>query len=313
MNRAAAEPASETAQPIIFLGCQMKRMRAWLLLFLLLGFVAPTAIPAGEKDPVIYFGIIPRYNPMLMYRTYQPLMDYLTEHTPYRFELKLARDYTEAVRLLREGVTPIASLGDVTFAEARQLFGAVPVVKPLNAQGKDFYRSIIVVREDSPIRTLQDLRGKTFAFGDPHSTSGNLIPRYFLFEHGITLFEFKEFVTLGSHDAVAKAVLKGRYDAGAVKDVIAHRYKEHGLRFLAESGPIPSVPIVVRRDAPSELVAAVRKALLAIDGKDPGQRERMKDWDPEFRNGFTEAREDDYLPIFRMMDGIRHGCGVKCH
>lgn len=287
------------------------------LVMLVLLFLSHAASQTGELaadgKPIIYFGIIPRYNPMIMYRNYQPIMDYLTEHTSYHFELKLARDYTEAVALLREGITPIASLGDVTFTEAQRKFGAVPILKPLNAKGEAFYHSIIIVPEDSAIRTLADLKGKTFAFGDPHSTSGNLIPRYFLFQHGITLFDLEEFVTLGSHDAVAKAVLKGKYAAGAVKDVIAYRYQEHGLRFLAESDPIPSVPIVVRADAPTALVAAVKKALLAIDAKDPRQRARMKNWDPEFRNGFVEANSDDYLPIFQMMDEVRGGCGIRCH
>ncbi|NCO52021.1 MAG: phosphate/phosphite/phosphonate ABC transporter substrate-binding protein [Deltaproteobacteria bacterium] len=267
----------------------------------------------AEQKPVVYFGIIPRYNPMLMYRSYQPLMDYLTEHTSYHFELKLARDYTEAVALLRVGVTPIASLGDVTFTEAQRNFGAIPILKPLNARGEPFYRSVIIVPEDSPIRTLADLKGKTFAFGDPHSTSGNLIPRYLLFQHGITLFDLEEFVNLGSHDAVAKAVLKGKYAAGAVKDVIAYRYKQHGLRFLAESDPIPSVPIVVRADASVALVKAVNEALLTIDAEDPVQREQMKSWDPEFRNGFVAAERKDYLPIFQLMDNVRGGCGIRCH
>lgn len=98
---------------------------------------------AGLEKPVVRFGVIPRYNPMIMYRSYQPLMDYLTENTPYRFELKLSRDYTEAVELLRQGVASIASLGDVTFAEACTQFGARPVIKPLNAAamptyGRDF-------------------------------------------------------------------------------------------------------------------------------------------------------------------------------
>ncbi len=283
-----------------------------LLLLTSLSFSTTTDAQTGKK-PVIQFGFIPRYNPMLMYRSYQPMMDYLTEHTPYHFELKLARDYTEAVSFLREGVTPIASLGDVTFTEAQSGFGAIPILKPLNSQGEAFYRSILIVRDDSPIRTLEGLKGKTFAFGDPHSTSGNLIPRFFLFQNGITLFDLQDFVTLGSHDAVAKAVLKGKYAAGAVKDVIAYRYKEHGLRFLAESDLIPSVPIVVREDAPLEVTAAVKKALLAIDTSDPRQLEKMRDWDPEFRNGFIEARKEDYLQIFQLMNSFRKGCGVRCH
>lgn len=272
-----------------------------------------TGAGAQVDKPVVSFGVIPRYNPMIMYQSYQPLMDYLTEHTPYRFELKLSRDYTEAIAFLREGDTPIASLGDVTFTEARRSFGAVPILKPLSDQGEPFYRSIIVVRDDSSLRTLADLRGRSFAFGDPHSTSGNLIPRYFLFRNGITLFDLGHYENLDSHDAVAKAVLKGKYEAGAVKDVVARRYREHGLRFLALSDPIPAVPIVVRSDAPPELVEAVRNALLAIDPGDPRQREQMADWDPEFRNGFVPATGSDYAPIFQIMDDIQEGCGRRCH
>lgn len=294
----------------------MTRILLWTLLLITLimqGQSLSAEKPSSAGKPTILFGVIPRYNPMLMYRSYQPMMDYLTEHTPFRFELKLSRDYTEAVDLLRRGVTPIASLGDVTFAEACAGFGAVPILKPLNGHGNPVYHSIIIVREDSPIRTLRDLKGRSFAFGSLHSTSGNLIPRHFLFEKGITLFDLKSYVNLDSHDAVAKAVLKGKVEAGAVKDVTAYRYREHGLRFLAVSAPIPSVPIVVRKDTSPELVRAVEKALLAIDPKNPKQAERLKGWDPEFRHGFVRAREEDYRSIIKLMESVPEGCGVRCH
>jgi phosphonate transport system substrate-binding protein len=273
----------------------------------------PTAVSAGEKDPVVYFGVIPRYNPMVMYRNYQPIMDYLTEKTPYHFVLKLPKSYTEAVELLKTGQVQIESLGDVTFFEANRAFGAIPVVKPLNQYGNPDYRSIIIVREESPITTIAALRGKRFAFGNAHSTSGNLIPRSYLFANGITLFDFAAYENLESHDAVAKAVLKGKVDAGAVKDVVAYRYQEHGLRFLASSPLIPSVPIVVRPGTDPKLVKAVREALLAINPRDPAMRQRMKDWDPEFRHGFVPAEFSDYAEIFRLMDAIPGGCGNRCH
>jgi phosphonate transport system substrate-binding protein len=288
-----------------------------LLLFVMLAVPAPPAAadgrPADDAQPIVYFGVIPRYNPMIMYRSYQPIMDYLTENTPYRFELKLSRDYSDAVRMLKEGETQVTSLGDVTFVEAQQGFGAIPILRPLNEKGEPFYTSIIIVREDSSIQTVTELKGKSFAFSSHHSTSGNLIPRYYLFRRGVSLFDFESYVNLDSHDAVAKAVLKGKVDAGAVKDVVAYRHKEHGLRYLAVSEPIPSVPIVVRLDAPPEFVAQIKKALLAIDPSDPLQRERMMSWDPEFRYGFVEASEADYAPIYRMMEAIPEGCGIRCH
>lgn len=268
---------------------------------------------AEEDKPVVYFGVIPRYNPMVMYRNYQPIMDYLTENTSYHFELKLSRDYTEAVKFLRNGVTTVASLGDVTFVEAYRDFGARPILKPLNSNGKPYYRSIIIVAANSGIQTLADLKGKVFAFGDIHSTSGNLIPRYQLFQNGITLFDLGRYENFDSHDAVVKAVLKGKVEAGAVKDVVAERYLQHGLRFLASSDPIPAVPLVVRNDAPTRLVEEVSRALLAIDVHDPATAARMATWDPEFRHGFLPASLEDYRKVIQMMETIPAGCGVKCH
>ncbi len=268
---------------------------------------------ATREKPVIYFGVIPRYNPIIMYRSYQPMMDYLTANTPYHFELKLSRNYHEAVEFLQNGTTPVASLGDVTFAEAHQKFGAKPILKPLNADREAHYHSFIIVREDSSIETLENLKGKHFAFGDYHSTSGKLIPYHHLLLHGIDLEDFSSYVHLESHDAVAKAVLKGHVDAGAVKDVVALRYREHGLRFLSVSDPIPSVPIVVRKDAPEELVAALKLALLAINPDDPRTEQELIRWDPEFSHGFTPAAIEDYQRIFDLTQDNLTGCGLGCH
>jgi len=272
------------------------------------------AVPAFTAEkPLIRFGVIPRYNPLVMYKRYQPIMDYLTENTPFRFELKISKDYPEAVRFLQQGVTQVSSLGDVTFAEANTQYAAIPILKPRNKDGIAFYRSAIIVRVDSPLKNIKELRGKTMAFGSPHSTSGNLIPRYLLWDNGVGLRDLKSFTNLQHHDAVAKAILKGQFDAGAVKDVVAEKYKSHGLRILAWSAPIPAVPLVVRKDAPPDVVKTLTAALLKLDRANPAHQKMMQTWDDEFRNGFAPASKDDYQGIFRMIRDIPHGCGVGCH
>ena len=272
-------------------------------------------LPAAEaaEKPLIRFGVIPRYNPLVMYKRYQPIMDYLTAETPYRFELKISRDYPEAVRFLQQGVTQISSLGDVTFAEANLRYQAIPILKPLNSDGNPFYRSAIIVKNDSPITTIKGLKGKTMAFGSLHSTSGNLIPRYLLWDNKVRMQDLKSFTNLQHHDAVAKAILKGQFDAGAVKDVVAEKYKPHGLRILAWSKPIPAVPLVVRRNTPPEVIQAITRALLKLDRTNPRHQEIMKTWDDEFCNGFAPAKPADYDMIFRMIKAIPTGCGIGCH
>ena len=267
---------------------------------------------AAEK-PLIRFGVIPRYNPLVMYKRYQPIMDYLTTETPYRFELKISKDYPEAVRFLRQGVTQVSSLGDVTFAEANSQYAAIPILKPLNKDGIPFYRSAIIVRADSPLKNIKELRGKTMALGSIHSTSGNLIPRYMLWDNGIRMRDLRSYTNLQHHDAVAKAILKGQFDAGAVKDVVAEKYQSRGLRVIAWSAPLPAVPLVVRKDTPPEVVTALTQALLRLDRTNPAHRAIMKNWDDEFKNGFAPARREDYVGIFRMIKNISRGCGAGCH
>lgn len=290
----------------------MNKVFILALLTTLAAAFTPSNVLAVEK-PVVRFGVIPRYNPLVMYKRYQPIMDYLSAATPYRFELKISKDYPEAVRFLRQGVTQVSSLGDVTFAEANVQYRAIPILKPLNKDGTPFYRSAIIVRSDSKIKDLKDLRGKTVAFGSPHSTSSNLIPRYLLWDHGVGLRDLKSYVNLQHHDAVAKAILKGQYDAGAVKDVVAEKYKSHGLRILAWSGPIPSVPLVVRKDAPPAVVKSLTNALLKLDRNNPQHKAIMKNWDDEFCYGFAPAAIEDYRGIFRMIREIPSGCGIGCH
>ena len=289
----------------------MKPLFSFLLLcLLLLSIVLPSL--AADK-PLIRFGVIPRYNPLVMYKRYQPIMDYLTAETPYRFELKISKDYPEAVRFLQQGVTQVSSLGDVTFVEASTQYAAIPILKPRNKDGLPSYRSAIIVRVDSPLKDIKELRGKTMAFGSLHSTSGNLIPRYLLWENGVGMRDLKSFTNLQHHDAVAKAILKGQYDAGAVKDVVAEKYKSHGLRILAWSAPIPSVPLVVRKDAPPGLIKTLTAALLKLDITNPEHQKMMQTWDDEFRYGFAPATKGDYQGIFRMIRDIPHGCGIGCH
>lgn len=263
--------------------------------------------------PTVYFGFITRYNPRIMYEEYQPIMDYLSSETPYRFEIKLGKTYQDAVNFLRSGKVQIASFGAVTYVEAHHEFGAVPILKPLNETGQPYYQSLIVVQKESNVQTLEDLRRQTFAFASVHSTSGNLLPRYNLVKAGVTINDLASYVNLKHHDSVAKAVLSGEYDAGAVKDIIGYKYLTKGLRILHSSAPIPSVPLVVRPDCDPKIVKAVKDALLKIDISKTEYKQLVSNWNKEFRYGFVETKDADYSLIRDMLNAIPGSCGNSCH
>ncbi len=275
---------------------------------------ASPALPAETAGKTtVRFGVIPRFNPHVTYEYYQPLMDYLSRNTPYRFELRLGRTYLETIEDLRKGATDAAYLGGATYAIARHRFGARALVKPRNAEGGTIYRCFIIVRKDSPIRTIQDLRGKSVAFGARRATTGSLIPSYMLFGSGVTPNHLKVVKNLHNHEEVAKAVLKGVYDAGAVKDVVAWKYEAQGLRVIAESEELPNAPIAVGRTLPKDAEEAMVKALLSIDGSSPEGKATLSRWGPELQHGFVRARGEEYDFLYRKIASIPTECGIRCH
>ena len=289
-----------------------------MAVFLLIALaIAPFAAPAqgnpAQKKRTVSFGVIPRFNPHVMYEYYQPLMDYLSRNTPYEFSLRVGRSYMETIESLEKGGTDLAYLGGASFSLARHRFGARALVKPRNPEGGTSYRCYIIVRNDSPIRTLSDLKGKKMAFGARRATTGSLIPSYMLADAGITMDLLGELKNLPHHEDVAKAVLKGTVDAGAVKDVVAWRYQPQGLRVIATSEKLPNAPIAAGPSLPKEVEAAMVAALLAIDANSPEGRKLLAGWGPEIRYGFVPARNEDYDFLYRKIVSIPKECGKRCH
>lgn len=285
-----------------------------ILILLLILLLVPSVIVAGDTKTV-YFTAITLYHPIVMYQKYQPLMNYLTEHTPYKFELKLSQDYRDIIDFLKTNKVQVALLGGVTYLEAKKQFDVVPILKPVGANGKPFYRCVFITKDaNNKINKLSDLKGKSIAFASKLSTSGNLAPLYHLYSTtGITLNDLSGYKNFRYHDSVAREVLRENFDAGAVIDSVAERFKDKGIRIVGVSEPtpeIPGLPIVVRADASPELVKAIKKALLSLNYKNSKHRKMMEQWDEEFRYGFVEATDSDYDSI-RMMIKYLSGKGVK--
>jgi phosphonate transport system substrate-binding protein len=181
----------------------------------------------------------------------------------------------------------------------------------LSKDGKPYYRGIIIVRRDSAIQDLKDLKGRSFTFGQAWSTAGHILPEYYLMKANIRLKDLKHYSFLRHHDSVANAVLKGQFDAGAVKDIIAYQRQKEGLRFIYVTDPIPTVPIVVRTDAPKAMVESVKTALLKLNPKNPTHQKKMAQWDEEFKYGFTETTDSDYDSIRKILKVVEKESTVK--
>ncbi len=266
----------------------------------------------GSKK-IIYFGVVPRDNPRLLYEKYQPLLDYLSERTGLSFELIVKRDYEDTVKSLGMGEIDMAFLGPLTYLEARAGYGAVCILRPKGIDGTGFYRSIIVKKRGSTLNDISNLKGKRIAFGPVKSTAGNLIPRYMLANHGIHLSELSGFKNFDYYDSVAKAVLKGQFDVGAVRDTVAIRYERLGLEKVAESRLIPTGPLVVGANVPFSIVEIVKNSLLEIDPRKSEYIRLLNRLDDELKNGFMPASDSDYSDIRGLINSVPESCGKGCH
>lgn len=193
-----------------------------------------------------------------------------------------ATDYSAAVEAMRTGNAQLALLGPFSYVTATERAGAECICVTAEKGTDGGYQSYIVAPAGSDIETLADLKDKTFAFVDPESTSGNVVPTNEILnampELGLTFDDlhtdgkyFKSAMFAGSHAASLQAVVQGNVDAAAVSSgtytnqIEAGNVKESDLKIIHKSPTIPGSPIAIQKDLPQELKDKVKEFLLSYD------------------------------------------------
>jgi phosphonate transport system substrate-binding protein len=213
--------------------------------------------------------------------TYRPMADYLANKLGRKVQLRTVDSWEGLAKSLANGETDIALLGPWGYVLANGNSGAQAVATILY-DGKPTYHALVVTRPDSGLNKLEDLKGKSFAFGDKGSTSGYLIPTHQLLKMGINDPE-KYFgkVVYTKHQAIETQVTRGELDAGADYDRNRNAMIEQGLikasesRIIWTSAPLPNDAFAVSADLARDkaLVAKLQSALeqmgdaLKSDGK----------------------------------------------
>ena len=146
--------------------------------------------------------------------TYLPLAQYLSTKLGRAVELRTVDTWEGLAKSLANGETDLALMGPWGYVLANHVAGA-QVVSTIEYDGKPEYFAIIVTHPDSSIKTMADLKGKTFAFGDKGSTSGYLIPLHHFMTQGIDPDTYFSKVLYTKHQAIESQVTAGQLDAGA--------------------------------------------------------------------------------------------------
>jgi phosphonate transport system substrate-binding protein len=246
------------------------------------------------SKPVAYIGVISRYPPNIIYRGYQPILDYLTSRTDYRFELKLSDDYNKAVKMLVNKEVVAAFLGSYVYSNAHKQYGVIPILKPLNENFEPFSRSVLFTNSSSDIYSINDLKNKKIALPSKESFSSNWLLKYEFVKYKLKEKDLADIRIFPHHQSVIHNVLKKYYDAGVTREYLLKKINDGSIRVLLYSDPYPTSPLVVAPDYPKQIIDAVMKTLLAINQKNPDRLTITKDWDYEFIYGFVEATDSDY-------------------
>jgi phosphonate transport system substrate-binding protein len=169
-----------------------------------------------KKQEVFKIGAIPDQNAADLQKGMDGVAKYLSEKTGLKVEFVPSVDYAALVTGFQRGEIHMAWFGGLTSVQARNL---VPDAESIVQRPRDAeFQSVFITQADSGIKSLEDLKGKSFTFGSESSTSGHLMPRYFLSEAGIDAnkdFNGKPNFS-GSHDTTYKLIESGSFQAGAL-------------------------------------------------------------------------------------------------
>lgn len=224
---------------------------------------------------------IPDEAPTELARKFKPLGDYLEKETGLKVEWTPVTDYAAVVEGMATNKIDLAWLGGFTFIQAklRTNGGATPIAQRAE---DEIFTSKFIVPADSTAKTLTDLKGKTFAFGSPSSTSGSLMPRFFLLKAGINPEkDFKNVAFSGAHDATVAFVAGGKADAGVLNSSVWDKLVEAKNPNAAKVKVLATTPTyydynwTVRPGLDAAVTKKLTDAFLKLDPKNPAHKEIM--------------------------------------
>jgi phosphonate transport system substrate-binding protein len=233
----------------------------------------------------------------------EPLKNYLAKKLGQEVNLVIPTNYNATVEALGNGSLDFAYLGGLTYVKAHRQYGVVPLVQ--RTTDLEFH-SLFITGTNSPIQSLGDLKGKTFAFGDINSTSGHLMPYYELKQAGINAETDLRYRYTGSHPATAKAVESGAMDAGALDESVYNSMVAQGkldktkVRVFYTSKPFLDYVWAARKDVSKDDQEKFARAFTDL-------QEGMDDQVLGILRGkkFVRANDDEYELLRKVAEELK--------
>lgn len=270
---------------------------------------ARAADPAWPKE--LTFGLISTESAPEVLRRWRPILAQLEKDLGIPVRTLTSTDYRGTIEALRFGKAHAGWLGPKAYVEAshKNYANVEPVAQVQLANGSLGYRSALIVHADSDLFSPEDTAGRTFAFNDPNSTSGYLVPSaFFLMEMGVDPQKhFSKVSFSGSHEASILAVANKKVEVASTNLPDLQQLVREGkvprtaLRVIWVSRLIPNDPVVVRKDLPASLKSALQESLVSMRARHP---EAFTEGGAFF-GGFVKVDDSRYQVVRELNEAAR--------
>ena len=226
--------------------------------------------------------------PAVMHKRLTPLTNYLSSTLDRPVTLKLSPNMGDAIDNTAKGSVDLSYLTPVAYLRAHEKGNAKLIVKTVT-KGKASFKLMIVVKEGSPIKSVKQLSGKSFAFGDKKA----LLQRATVVGAGMPLEKLGEYKFIGHYDNIVRAVMNGDFDAGILKDTMAYKWEGKGIRILYATPDLPPYNIAASKNVDNTTLAKLEKAFLDLNPKNPEHLKVIKALDKKY-DGFARTSDAEY-------------------
>jgi phosphonate transport system substrate-binding protein len=270
-------------------------MKEYIKIILFFSFIFSTTTIYATN---IKFGVYTSDKASVMYKQFKPITKYLEKDAKeqginLKVSIKIYPSYESALEGIVKGDYDFARFGPASYILAKQKNPNIKLLVMEEKKGKKVFNGVFIVKKGSDIKSLKDLKNKSFAFGDKKSTIGRYLAQDEMIKANITSKDLKKFEYLDRHDKVALSVVNGNFDAGVVKESSFKKYEKRGLISISTFLNVTK-PWLVRSGLDDKIYNTLKNSLLKL--KDKNILKTIK------KTGFLEVDDNDYTIIRKSMD-----------
>ncbi|WP_108650202.1 PhnD/SsuA/transferrin family substrate-binding protein [Dongshaea marina] len=242
------------------------------------------------------FGVYTSDKPTVMIKMFRPILNELEQimsdklKQKVQIRIQVANNYQKGIDSISNAEVDFSRLGPASYIRSKQANPNIKLLAMESNHGRKFFYGVICVPQSSDISNVSQLKGKSFAFGNPLSTIGRYLSQLYLMQHGIYSDDLSRFSYLKRHDQVGMSVAAMKFDAGSLKEGTFNKLVSKGVK-IKEIAKFKNVtkPWVASSNLQKDLLIVLKSSLFEIP-KSIVEKNLGK-------QGFLDAKDSDYDEI----------------